>query len=68
MDSWDDRYVTIEGGRDPFIYTHNLGKFLIANLESLKKTLGLMDAAEVKRLTDAAYIQGKRAASEDELE
>lgn len=68
VDSWDDRYVTLEGGCDPFIYTHNLGKFLVANLESLKKALGLTGAADVKRLTDAAFTQGKLAASEDDSE
>lgn len=61
VDSWDDRYVTNEGGCDPFIYTHNLGKFLVANLESLKKVFNLLGPAEVGELKDAAYAQGRDA-------
>ena len=65
---WCSRYVVLDDGDMPIISTGDLGKFLLSNLEPIKKALGLIGADEVKRLTDAAYAQGKLAASEDELE
>lgn len=65
---WLAIYVDLDEDDMPIIFTRNLGKFLLSNLEPIKKVFDLKSVQEVQSIADAAYAAGKAAASDTDVE